>query len=277
MTAPMTMTNCPTDPNLLAAFADGRLEGDERQRVVEHLSTCPECYDEVEMAQTYAQESGGEVLTPRRGWLGPAVTLAAAAAIAGAFFLTPIGDRIMRPRRIAALQEATTKLHERPIAGRPSFDIPYKDRTRLRGGGESNADLRVASVAVPLVKAADKHPTVENLQAAGVAWLLMKEPAEALVSLEKALKVQTGGADVTASNNARLLNDLAVAYYESHKYEQAKVAIERAWQLEKSAPIAWTRATILESADGWKDYLAIDSTSQWADDARRSLETYTGN
>ena len=45
MTAPMIMTHCPTDPNLLAAFIDGRLDGEERRTVTEHMATCAECRD----------------------------------------------------------------------------------------------------------------------------------------------------------------------------------------------------------------------------------------
>lgn len=33
------------DPEVLAAFVDGRLRGDERRAVVEHLDRCPECYE----------------------------------------------------------------------------------------------------------------------------------------------------------------------------------------------------------------------------------------
>lgn len=284
MTAPMMTTNCPTDPELLAAFVDGRLNHKERGTVIEHMATCAECRDVVMTASEMAEMSGvGQVVTPKRGWVVPAITLAAAAAIGAVVFLGPVGDQIMRPRRIAALSKATAELEERPTATRPSIAIAYKYKSTFRGR-EANAEYALYAPAFKLVDAAKKRPTVENLHAAGVALLLLPDPQfrdQAVTRLEQALTKQTGVTDVAqaiaASSDADLLNDLAAAYYESGKQNEAESAIARAWQLKRSPPIAWTRATILQNAQAWKDYLAIDDTSEWAKEARGKLDLYTGN
>lgn len=93
----------------IAAFLDGRLEGDEREHVVAHLADCEDCYEifsetarflreeeaadavapepAVEMPPPALSEGAGRVLRPgqgrwRRAALLPAAVLAAAAALA---------------------------------------------------------------------------------------------------------------------------------------------------------------------------------------------------
>lgn len=287
MTAPMTTTNCPIDPNLLAAFIDGRLDGDERRTVTEHMAGCAECRDVMMMAGEMPEEITADVTEPtnvvpirRRSWV-PAVAMAAIAAALAVVFLGPITDRIMQPRRLRALSAATARLDERPIATRPSMDMPYND-FRVMRGTEEDDESALIEPALPLLTAREKRPTVENLHAAGLALLLMKQGRAAVAALEHALtsKEEPSETEVAAalgaSTDAHLLNDLAAAYYQTNN-KMAKTAIDRAWQLKQSPPIAWTRATILSTDAAWNDYLAIDSTSEWAAEARKNLTTYTGN
>ncbi len=81
----------------LAAFADGRLTGAERQRAVEHVADCERCYDIFSEVVRFQEEEEGEearaddraagtplaavVLHPKsRSWLWPSVGGAVAAA-----------------------------------------------------------------------------------------------------------------------------------------------------------------------------------------------------
>lgn len=270
MTAPVMMPNCPSDETL-AAFIDGRLTGDERQQVLEHVSICSECRDAFQTAHEFAEESGhaGNVVPLRRSWLIPGATLAAAAAIATVVFLGPAGDGYRRERDLRELSAATAHWKERPIAARPSIDVAYKDHQVMRSGGEEAelGDHRLLSAAAKLGKRAEDRRTAANLHAAGVAFLLAGDYAkEAVQLLEEAQAAMS-------PPGPELLNDLAAAYYETND-PRARETIDRAWQLKKSPNIAWTRATILGSEQAWKDYLAIDSTSEWAAEARENLEFF---
>ena len=260
MTAPVNMTNCPSDETL-AAFIDGRLDGAARDEVVAHLSSCTECRDGVNSVYEMQSE-----VPDRRAWLIPAATLAAAAAIATAVFLGPAGDGFRMSRNISALTAATANLKERPIQARPSIDIAYKGYTVLRSGGVDSdipaGDLLQA--ASRITRIAEKNPTAANRHKAGVALLLAGYEKEAILELEEAAKEK--------ANDPDLLNDLAAAYHDANDQKRAKETIERAWTLKKSAPIAWTRAVILWTREGWKDYLAIDPNSEWSAEARKHLD-----
>ena len=82
-----------------------------------------------------------------------------------------------------------------------------------------------------------------------------------------------------------LLNDYAAAL--SSRASQlrrdddaalAATVANRAWSLQHSPETAWNRAVSIESLRGtagaesaWRDYLALDSTSDWAREARTHL------
>lgn len=72
------------DPEVLAAFVDGRLRGDERRAVVEHLDRCPECYEVFAETVRFQgeEEPRGELVRPARFSGRPWLWAAAAAAVA---------------------------------------------------------------------------------------------------------------------------------------------------------------------------------------------------
>ena len=70
----------PSDETL-AAFIDGRLDPEMRRRVVEHMATCPECYDVVLGAnEMRSAQSAGSVVPFRRSRTA-VIALAAAALV----------------------------------------------------------------------------------------------------------------------------------------------------------------------------------------------------
>jgi tetratricopeptide (TPR) repeat protein len=260
------MMNCPSDETL-AAFIDDRLDETARAQVIDHLSTCTACRDVVNAFHELDVETPGT-----RSWAIPAVTLAAAAAIAAALFLGPIGERFRVSRHMRALTAAAARLEERPIAARPSIDVAYKPRSAMRGAdGEASADAQLLESAAAITEIADENPTGVNLQKAGVALLLANRfDRDAVRYLEKAQSEQK-------ESDADLLNDLAAAYYETGNMAKAQSSIERAWASKRSAPIAWTRAVVLNTPQAWRDYLKIDPDSEWAAEARTRLENQIGN
>ena len=255
------MMNCPSDETL-AAFIDGRLEAEARSEVIAHLSSCAACRAVLQTAHEYEPAA-----VARRSWLIPAATLAAAAAIAAVLFLGPIGDRYRVDRYTRALTAATAGLDERAVAARPSIDIAYKPHSVTRGRGITAADdPDLLTAAAKLDDIAREDPSAANLHAAGVALLLTdRYDADAVTQLEAALQK-------SPLPSAELLNDLAAAYYETRDDAKAKATIERAWRMKQSAAIAWTRAFILGTRDGWNDYLKIDPHSEWSAEARRELD-----
>ena len=71
------------DPEILAAFIDGRLRGDERRAVVEHLDRCADCYEVFSETVRFQQkdEPRGQVVRPPRFAGRPWLWAAAAAAV----------------------------------------------------------------------------------------------------------------------------------------------------------------------------------------------------
>lgn len=71
------------DPEVLAAFIDGRLRGDERRAVVEHLDRCADCYEAFAETVRFQgeDEPRGEVVRPPRFAGRPWLWVAAAAAV----------------------------------------------------------------------------------------------------------------------------------------------------------------------------------------------------
>ena len=66
MRTPMEHTGFPTDETL-AAFVDGRLDGETRRRVIEHMADCADCRDAYLGAQEWAaQSSVGATAIPSR-------------------------------------------------------------------------------------------------------------------------------------------------------------------------------------------------------------------
>ena len=74
------------DPEILAAFAEGRLEEEKRAEIEAHLGACEDCFELFMAASDFLAEQPdsdpGRVvpLRPRRGLMNPTVLLSAAAA-----------------------------------------------------------------------------------------------------------------------------------------------------------------------------------------------------
>lgn len=294
----MEHTGFPSDETL-AAFIDGRLDPETRRKVVEHMSSCNECYSvflaagELKAGDAdFAHEPVAHRFTfHSRRVAGVAAALAAAAAIT-AVFVGPIRERYEAKnnplKRLAAAAPKERRLAAR-LTGFPYR--PFAEPTRgaeSREAGSDSALWKVYAVAGPIGEDAVAHPTVENLHAFGVSLVLVGKPQQAVTSLEQALRKDAQAADVTSaiqrSTNAPLLNDLAAAYMELAKtsernavsYLAAIDAAERAFELQPKSPeIAWNRALAIANLHNqrrtlaaWDAYLALDSTSPWAAEAR---------
>ncbi|HSY48630.1 MAG TPA: zf-HC2 domain-containing protein [Thermoanaerobaculia bacterium] len=290
----MEHTGFPSDETL-AAFIDGRLDPETRGKVIAHMATCSECYS-VFMSAT---EMTAAATTPnlssrssRSAWLAVAVT-AVAAVVAVVFLVTPVRDLVL-PKRDSGMDVlAKAAPAQRTILGRIS-GFPYQPMAPVPRGPSylpmrdpANASLLTAAAGVQ--RSAMAHRSVSNLHALGVTNLLLGNGDEAIKILREALLDETSQRDISAaideSTDVPLLNDLSVALSNqalAHQnltdaVEAARCA-ERAWDIGRTPEAAWNRAVAMEALNGpksagiaWQDYLALDPSSPWADEARKRL------
>ncbi|HEX2832360.1 MAG TPA: zf-HC2 domain-containing protein [Thermoanaerobaculia bacterium] len=298
MNAPVAMDH-PTQETL-AVFAEGRLDFEERNRVIAHVADCGDCRDIVSAVQEFAQlelagqPEGGTVVTGR---FRPAAILAAlAAALVVVFLGVPeLRERIFdRGPNMNALVQEVRGRSTRAAGGRLSLALPYQRYSTNRGVNAEDDSLQLAGVELlhrETAAAAGAHPTVEQRHVMGVALLYLERRKEARAQLEAAVRQDSGETDlhraIARSTNADLLNDLAVVYQNLDAFGAketlplAQEAISRAWSLKKTPAIAFTRATIVESLDdpdraiaAWEEVRALETDPTWSAEVSTKVEDW---
>ncbi len=189
--------------------------------------------------------------------------------------------------------------NERPLDSRISdFDYaPKVEGTRGAKDKENEEFILTKSVASGEVL---KNPTAESFHALGQVYLTEKDFDKAIEQFEKAIKLNP--------NISKLHNDLGVALLEKGKLAKTK-CVEKTKQKqecddekepyllslaqanEEFAKAIELDKTLLEAnfnqalciqahevlpnqaKEAWENYLKLDSTSKWADEARKNLET----
>jgi CHAT domain-containing protein len=281
-------THHPSDETL-AALVDGKLEGDARRKAIEHMSVCGECRT-VFLA-------GGELITedvntppqPRRS--GHFAALAVAAIVVIALVTVPMLLPLShRDKGIPALLDAAATMQYRPLEARVQGQRTYRPLTpATRGMAVPTDDLRLLIASREVEEDAREHPSPQSQHALAVSQLLRGRRDDALTTMLAVLANETGSSEpraaIARSRDAALLNDLAAAYLARVATEQraddilgAVEAARRAWALKQTAETAWNLALATEnlnvrsaSVDAWKRYLAVESSSPWAVEARRHL------
>jgi hypothetical protein len=288
----MEHTGFPSDETL-AAFIDGRLDAETRAKVIAHMTTCSECYSVfLSATEMPSRAAARDAWRPRRAWIAVATTTAAA-GIACVFLITPVRDRILHHEDGMALL-AKAAPAQRTIAGRIS-GFPYQPLAPVMRGSRfdplqnpANASLLTAAAGVQRSVAARR--TAANLHASGVANLLLGKDDAAIDTLHEALLSETEEHTVAAaideSDNVTLLNDLAAALSNRAINKRRPIpdaaeafrCADRAWRIGSTPEAAWNRAVATEALNGrarsaaaWNDYLAIDQTSPWAEEARTRI------
>ncbi|MBV9211679.1 MAG: CHAT domain-containing protein [Acidobacteria bacterium] len=176
--------------------------------------------------------------------------------------------------------------------GRPTetriSEFDYAPLAELRGAAvESKEQSRLRLIELRLIENREKTPNAQTFHALGVFHLTQGKFADAIKEFESALKFD--------DKSARIHNDLGAAHFELAKtVPQEKRLEELAQSFEE-----FTRATELDgnllealfnkslalqemknvpgrAKESWKLYLQKDSSSPWAEEARRNLSRLEG-
>jgi hypothetical protein len=273
MTAPETMTtNCPTEETL-AVFIDGRLDDEARRRVIEHAAECAECRD-ILLTAAEIQNADATNVAPfrprQRMW--PLIAVAASLVVVFGLPATHRWWVFQRTGGLSAVVAAHDQISQRTVEPRLTGGFAHKDYKDVTRGDESvglDADqVRLLHAAADLEeRGADSW---KELRALAIGYLLTGDREKALVLMKRAA--------AQAPNEPTVLSDLAALYLHRGDMDEALPIAARAWTLAKTPETAFNRALALERAGrdadairAWDEYLALDASSAWADEARDHL------
>jgi CHAT domain-containing protein/tetratricopeptide (TPR) repeat protein len=264
-------------PEILGAFQEGRLDAGERGAVVEHLAACDLCVGFLRGVRLAASEAEEAPAAPSP-FIHRARLLAAAAAVVvvvGGYYLLR-GDRAGGVQTLIAASPETYRTIEPRLAG---FRWAQLRRMRADAAAPPDAEgLKLAGAAGEVLARARDDDSAVARRAVGVASLLVNDTVHATEALQRATSADP--------ENAAAWNDLAAALYTSAVRDrraadlpEALAAAERALRHNPEFPEArFNRALILEqmglrteAAGAWRDYLAVDAKSEWAEEARSRL------
>src|SRR5262244_1281920 len=132
-----TLDPCP-GAELIAACVEGRLQGEARTRILQHLLGCEDCY--TVFSETARFVDVGAIPVRKRARL-PYVAAAAAVLIIG--LVASIGGRWWLERRAASPAGLMNSLTDaigtaRPAEGRLSIPLPYGPRGAFTRSGDGS-------------------------------------------------------------------------------------------------------------------------------------------
>lgn len=278
------LNGCP-ELEVIAAFLDRQLGDSDRAEVAGHLSTCETCYfvfsEAAQTKPTATPVTSGATSwwqSKRVIWPAAAAGLAAAASLVLAVSgVLPLG-RASAPELTALVAAVGTDRTIEPRLTGGFVHAPLRGalRSSESAGMNLSPDVRIAAAEIEKVTIGQQSAGAQ--QARGIAALIVGDIDRAVRLLEEAA--------AQSPSNARVLNDLAVAYLvrgrrpnQSEDLSKALATVNRALSADRSVEEAWfNRAYALErlsmskeARDAWQAYLTIDDRSGWADEARVHL------
>jgi len=246
----------------LGRFVEGTLEDPERAAIVDHLADCDDCRILVVDAAEFVESAKTE--SPK-WWMGLAASLMLVAAI-GTLAYHQFRDPL------AAVKEEYAKVSNRPLEARLS-GFAYVQRQTMRGDEDEarNFDKLLLEGAASEVLQTNGDDA-KTLHARGIANLVVGNRRDAIAELTSAIAKDTG--------NAHYWSDLAAAELAQGDAKRALTAADRALALDAGLPEAlFNRALALQQLDDsaralatYRTYLVHDSTSKWADEAKKRIE-----
>ncbi len=278
---------CP-GAETLAAYIDGRVTAAERTEIDAHLANCEDCYlmfSEAVLQQQSERTSGDR---SRYRWIPRmAAGLAAAAGIFWAVeSLKPSPEN--RPPTtavIAALNELDAAAGAyRKFEPRLTVTFTHREMEPTLRSAESpgrTASAQGDAAQKQLREAARKVEIAAKLSGAGA------EGHQALAGMYFALGQAQPAAAVlepdAQSSDAGLLSDLAATYLARRAdgdVQRALNLLEHAVVLDPNRAEAWFNLGLAAGAarqtrraeEAWQRYLLLDSSSEWATEARWHLQ-----
>ena len=289
------------EDELIQQYVDGKLFGKVKQAFETHVLISGEAREAVHFARAFRRYVDDQTVAERR----PAKERAGFArffslprsrmpALAGAFGAVVLllsfaalwswyGNSSGSGENVALLNRAYEK--ERPLESRIS-GLNYAPFGRTRGESARQVNkLAFERADGQIRKNADEYPTPANTILLGRLYMIEKDFDSAIQQFEKALSMGPG--------DAQVYNDLGAAYLEKKQVTEDKEAalklidqalknFDQAVRLKPDFPDAlFNRARCLEEAEAplnnqakeaWQEYLKYDTTSGWAEEARKHLE-----
>lgn len=175
---------------------------------------------------------------------------------------------------------------QRPTETRIS-EFGYAPLAQLRGEPEPREKNRLRRIENSLIEATEKTPNAQTHHALGVFLLTQRKYGDAIREFESASKL--------AGKSAKIHNDLGATYFELAKSSPKEKRLEylarsleeftAATELDgdllealfnKSLALQEMRELPGQAKESWKLYLQKDSSSPWAEEARRNLARLDG-
>jgi CHAT domain-containing protein/Tfp pilus assembly protein PilF len=168
----------------------------------------------------------------------------------------------------------------RPTESRIS-QFAYAPLPQLRGPLEAGEQKKLRRIENTLIEATEKTSNARTHHALGVFYLTQQKYSDAIKEFETALKIE--------DQNAQIHNDLGSAHFElsktvakEKKFEELAMSLEeftKATELNSNLLEAlFNKSLALQELDlprqakeSWTLYLQKDSSSPWADEARKNL------
>jgi CHAT domain-containing protein len=289
------------EEELIDDYLRGSLSERERDDFKRHFLSTRERHEKLSFARTFNAYLSKAAPAPRRRWRLAGVALPSwlrrprlptyATAVALALVVMAVGLvawRVLFRRSdvaegLAALRTAYSR--GRPVEARVT-GLGYARMAETRGpGGEQIDETSRALAETLLLRALREEPGPASRHAAGRLYLYERKFDEAVKQLDAA-----AGAD---PNNAQLQSDLGAALLERGKAELGRddgaasldfgsslEHLDRALTLDPAQTEALFNRAVLDeymhldakAEEDWRKYLEKDSTSPWADEARRHLK-----
>jgi CHAT domain-containing protein/Flp pilus assembly protein TadD len=287
------------EEDLIDQYLGGKLDENDRERFEQHFLCTPERFRKVKFARAFskyvasAPEVEGATPRGRRPWanfwftfLSPARVAATALVIIGCSILAWVyfNSNSGVDRGLAALHAAYRD--SRPAEARIT-GFNYAPFSVTRDGSQPRVDSISRDQAERILRdAAEENPGPSSKHALGQLYLADRKYDQAISLFEEALKAN--------ERNARLHNDLGVALFQKGTTERhddgtgedieslarSVVHFNRAAELDGwlsealfNQALAYQRMMLRgQAAESWREYLRHDSSSPWADEARRNLK-----
>lgn len=215
----------------------------------------------------------------------PKYAAAFAVLLIAAVSVTLYFSRTSRPDHLAELRSMYQR--ERAAETRIS-EFGYAPLQQFRGRPEESERNRLRRIEISLIDAAERNPNAQSHHALGVFYLTQQKYEDAIKEFESALRFD--------DKLAKIHNDLGSAHFElartgarEKKFEELALSLEElALSLEEFTKATELDSNLLEALfnkslalqelrlprqakESWTLYLQRDSSSPWAEEARRNL------